>query len=117
MNDPRKANIESLSVWLDKPAVQQAFTDLMAPIIEAAATAKAYGEKAAGELYGDDGRLYPKAGKVVIGRVGGFTVTMEIEPSAAGGWVGESLSLPDLNAIGISNMQIDGQLLTPRKES
>ncbi|WP_252108803.1 MULTISPECIES: hypothetical protein [unclassified Halomonas] len=117
MTDPRKHNIEALSVWLDKPAIQQAFTSLAAPIIEAAATAKVYGDEVAGELHGDDGRLYPKAGEVVIGQVGSLTVKLTIEPSAAGGWHGESLTHDEINAIGISNMTIDGQLLTPRKES
>ncbi|MBB3142783.1 hypothetical protein [Halomonas organivorans] len=114
---PPKPNIESLSVWLDKPAVQQAFTTLVAPIIEAAATAQAYGEEVAGQLHGDDGRLYPKAGEAVIGRPGSLVVKLVVEPAASGGWVGESLTHDEINAIGISDMVVDGKRLTPRKEA
>lgn len=111
---PPKLNIESLSVWLDKPAVQQAFTTLAARIIEAMAAANAYGEKAAGALYGDDGKSYPKSGEAVIGRSGGLVVKLVIEPDK-GGWMGEHLTHDEINAIGISNMVIDGQPLKSKE--
>ena len=117
MSSPQKHNIESLSVWLDKPAVQQAFTNLVSPIIEAATTAHVYGDEAAGQLHGDDGRMYPKAGEAVIGRPGGLVVKLVIEPDVSGGWAGESLTLDEINAIGISDMVVDGKRLTPHKES
>ncbi|MDT8895446.1 hypothetical protein RSO41_12345 [Halomonas sp. I1] len=113
---PQKPNIESLSVWLDKPAVQQAFTTLAVPIIEAAATAQAYDDEVAGLLHGDDGRMYPKAGEAVIGRAGGLVVKLVVEPDGHG-WMGESLTHDEINAIGISDMVVDGQRLTPRKEA
>lgn len=118
MSALKKHTIDSLSIWLDKPAIQQAFTSLAGPIIEADATAKTYGEKAACEFYGDeeDPNYYPKAGEVEIGNVGGLVVKVVIEPSS-GGWAGQMLTHDPINAIGISNMVIDGLPLKPLKES
>lgn len=116
MDSPQKLTIDSLSVWLDKPAVQQAFTTIAASIIEANACAKVYGEEAAGKLYGDDGRHYPVAGEVVIGRFGGLVAKLVVEPES-GGWAGEQLEHEEINAIGISDMVVDGKRLKPTKES
>lgn len=118
MSAPQKHTIDSLSVWLDKSAIQQAFTSLAGPIIEADCTAKTYGEQAASQFYGDEhnANYYPKAGEVEIGKVGGLVVKVVIEPSS-GGYAGQMLTHDPINAIGISNMVIDGQPLKPLKES
>lgn len=118
MPTPQKHTIDSLSVWMDKPAVQQAFTNLVTPLIEAANTANTYGEEAAREFYGDedDRNFYPKAGEVEIGSAGGFVVKVVIEPRG-GNWAGQSLTHEPINAIGITNMIVDGQPLKPSKDA
>lgn len=110
---PKKHTINSLSVWLDKAAVQQAFTTLAARIIEAGVVADRYGRAAASDMYGDEESYYPMSGEVVIGRVGGLVVKMEIEPDKSG-WAGEHLTHEEINAIGISDMIVDGQSLKPK---
>lgn len=113
----KKHTIDSLTVWLDKPAIQQAFTSLVAPIIEAGATAKTYGEEAAQKAYGDeeDSRYYPKAGEVEIGTAGDLVIKIIVEPRS-GSWSGQNLTHKPINAIGIANMMIDGQPLKPTKQ-
>lgn len=106
---PTKHTISSLSVWLDKPAVQQAFTTLAATIIEAKVFAETYGEGAARKAYGDEDGYYPKAGGVVIGRMPGMEVKLTIEP--VDGYAGQYLEHDEINAIGISNMIVDGNPL------
>ncbi|MCK2042525.1 hypothetical protein KZO83_07465 [Chromohalobacter sp. TMW 2.2308] len=103
-------DIQSLSVWLDKPAVQQAFTSLAAPILQATAKAEAGGHDPTRTINGED---HPVAGEVVIGRIKHLTVRMVIEPE--GGYSGESLTHDELNAIGISDMLVDGEWIR-RKE-
>lgn len=119
MPAPQKHTIDSLSVWLDKAAIQQAFTSLAGPLIEADCTASVYGEEAACHFYGDeeDRRYYPKAGEVEIGSVGRFVVKVVIEPRGGEGWAGQHLTHKPINAIGITNMIIDGQPLKPCKEA
>lgn len=109
--------ITQLSVWLDKPAVQQAFTTLACEIIQAGAYAKGYGPEAAARKFGGDkdgtATDYPVAGKVVIGRMGGLKVELTVEPED-GCWSGEELNHDEINAIGISSMVVGGETLTPR---
>lgn len=109
---PTKHSISSLSVWLDKPAVQQAFTTLAAHIIEPKVFAETYGEEAARKEYGDEDGYYPKAGGVVIGRMPGLEVKLTIEP--VGGYSGQHLEHEEIKAIGITNMVVDGQKLKPK---
>lgn len=115
MLKPQKHTIESLSVWLDKPAIQQAFTTLASPIIEASSAAKVYSKEVVGQLYGDEKGFYPMAGEVEIGQAGDLTVKLVIEPRKGGGWIGESLTHDPINAIGISNMQVDGKALKSKQ--
>lgn len=111
MPTPTKHSIDKLSVWIDDRAVRQAFTTLAARIIEARITADMHGREVAAELYGDDGgSTYPMAGEAVIGRAGGLVVKLSIEPEK-GGWVGDLLEHEEVNAIGISDMVVDGQPL------
>ncbi|WP_280568155.1 hypothetical protein [Chromohalobacter sp. 296-RDG] len=107
-------DIQSLSVWLDKPAVQQAFTSLAAPILQAKTTAQVSGEQRAADLFGD-GKHYPASGEAVIGRMKGLVVKMIIEPDSSG-WTGEHLTHHDINAIGISDMLVDGEWIKNKEQ-
>ncbi|WP_445621303.1 hypothetical protein ACUN8C_05715 [Kushneria sp. Sum13] len=109
--------ITQLSVWLDKPAVQQAFTTLACEIIQARCYAETYGKEAAARKFGGDkdgtATDYPVAGKVVIGRMGALKVEMTIE-SEDSCWSGEELQHDEIKAIGISSMVVGGKKLTMR---
>ncbi|WP_168709202.1 hypothetical protein [Halomonas borealis] len=59
--------------------------------------------------------MYPKAGEAVIGRPGSLIVKLVIEPDV-NGWMGESLTHDEVNAIGISNIVVDGKQLKSRQE-
>jgi hypothetical protein len=111
---PQKHTIDSMSVWLDKPAIQQAFTTLAAAIIEAKVAEQRYGKETAAQLYGDDG-LFPMSGEAIIGRTSSLVFKLSIEPEK-GGYMGEHLEHEEINAIGISDMVVDGQRLSKKEQ-
>ncbi|TDX29146.1 hypothetical protein DFO67_108190 [Modicisalibacter xianhensis] len=112
---PHKPSIDSLSVWLNKSAIQQAFTTIVCPILEAKAVVKASGKEEAVKLCGDGKHDYPVAGEVTIGHTGDLVVKLIVEP-ASGGYSGEVLYHDEINAIGISDMVVDGQRLKQKEQ-
>ncbi|WP_372373216.1 hypothetical protein ACDI10_16215 [Vreelandella venusta] len=108
-----KFEITSMNVAVDKKAIGQAFTTLMAPIIAAKSLTDAYGEDTAKAMLG----LGPKedldkAGQVELGTYNGLVCRLVIEPKS-GSWVGGSLTHEPIKGITIQNMELNGEKLKP----
>ncbi|MCK2183544.1 hypothetical protein [Halomonas getboli] len=111
-----KHTIKAMQVGVNPRAIQQAFTSIAGPIIEAGCCESAYGLDEAKRHFGNEDGDLPKAGEVIIGRSKGLVVKLVVEPES-GGYSGVFLEHEEVDGIGINAIRLDdGSLIGPHGE-
>lgn len=101
----RKEDFElaSLSIGINPREIQQAATNILAPIIQAQAAKSVAGQAKAAEWFGTDG-LIPEAGEALIGEAGHLKIKLVVEPD--GGYHGEVLEHDPVNGIAVTGARL-----------